>query len=615
MTEFEQLIRPYPSLWSGYEDATTVAIKERHSGLVGEGLDLFLSRNCRAFFFHHHLKVEREMADQEVRDVNKSSIVPFHLSPVQLKLLDLFEGRMRTGRKFRQRVMKCRRARVSTIYLAIAYHICRFGQNKKGLVFTDRLETSRKLRRILDIFYQTDDLLYKPEIGKRTLAEGLYLHQPGAPKEVTERDSFILLGSGEQRNAGVGGSLDFMVWSEAALTPDAETHWTTISPSLQGAIFDIAESTPSMTGQDSIIFPEFESPSENCDAAFLSWLDIPEYRLDDKAAVETFVPYLDHHLYGKEMEIITEFNPTPQQMLWRRFKLDELKNLNAFKQVFPISKEEAFYASAGLFFHKALIDMTKPKVAREVHPCLFSDQGVGVSVVYDSSGSWKLFSPVSIESNYLITADTAEGKCADRELRDPDYSVAIVWKLSSRVEEVAFFRERIPPEVFAEQISVAARYFNTALVMPERTGAGLATLVRLRQLYSSIYREQKYTQGSFVMTQEFGFMTSSATKLHALSCLLSRIRDPDKGVEVHSDVVRKEMEKFAQQGVKFGALPGAHDDCVTNLWLMAMCLFQMPNLIRPREVSDGQIQSGVGSFKPVIERENSWQYESSDARS
>lgn len=604
---FEDRIRKYPNIWKTYELAMTTSLE---MGLKEKAADTFISKNCRVWFLEKHLKVEREASDQELRDINKSPLVPFLLTDIQLERLDSFESQMASGKKFRIRVMKCRRANISTIYVAIGYHIVRFNENKKGLVFADRLETSRKLRRILDVFYQTDDLYDKPEVGKRTQAEGLYLHAAGVPRDETARDSFILIGSGEQANSGIGGSLDFMLWSEASLTNDATTHWTTISPSLKGAIFDVAESTPSLTGQDEVIFPEFEKPTDGCDRKFISWLDVAEYRIDDQIKIKDFAPYIDHNLYGKEAEIMAEHNVSIPQMLWRRMKLDDLKSISSFRQVFPISLEEAFYGSAGLFFHKTIIDMTKPEKKYDIIMSSFSDQGNGrMSLVNDDSGAWKIYDRASIEYNYLIATDIAEGKSADKEGRDPDYSVAMIFRLSNPIMEVGMLRERIPPEILAEQVGAAAKYYNDALIMPERNGPGLAMLVRLLQIYQNVYKQQKHQSGSFVQTMDFGFQTTSPSKVYALSCLLQQIRDQGRGLKIQSDIVRVEMSKFAQNGSKFGALSGYHDDTISCLWLMAVGVFQTPTLMIKRDAleSSGQFSLSGGHWKPEIERDD-WNY-------
>ncbi len=607
MTDFDQRISAFPAIKATYDTAVSAS---RECRLKGDELDFFLSRNCRAWFFEHHLKVEREAADQEIRSIDESPLVPFELSPVQLRLLDSFEARIADGRKFSHRVMKCRRAKVSTIYLAIGYHLVRFNENKKGLVFCDRLETSRKLRRILEIFFMSDDLASKPSIGKRTLGEGMYFHDSAIDKNITDRDSFILLGSGEQKNPGLAGSLDWLIWSEAALTPDALTHWTTISPSMQGALFDVAESTPCLTGQDEIIFPAFEKQRDRTDTFFIPWMDIPEYRIDDEALAANFVPYIDHHLYGKEVEILATYQPNVHQMLWRRFKLDELGNADAFRQVFPISQEEAFYCSAGLVFHKEIIQMAFPKEERlKGRRHALSDNVVGVSAVADETGVWTIWQNSFINYRYIVTADTAEGKTADKEGRDPDYCLAMAFSMTSPIEECAFMRERMPPEVFAEQVAAIAKYYNDALVVPERNAAGLAMIVRLIQIYTNVYRSQKMSGASFLTSSEYGFQTSSVTKVAAITSLMALIKNKNHGLLLHTESIKMEMSKFIKDGVEYHAARGYHDDAITNLWLMAEAIFRTPSLLTPLDSRGLLGKPRLISKK--IERNDEWNYANS----
>lgn len=602
MNEFYNRISKYKYIKKTLDDALYVAQERR---MKTDNLEYFVSKHCRAYFFEHHLKVEREPSDQEKRDVTKSPIVKFIMSDIQLGILDQFEKRMEEGLKFRQRIMKCRRARVSTIYLAIGYHIIRFNENKKGFVFADRLETSRKLRHILDIFHQNDGLVLRPEIGKKTMAEGLYLHNPAKDKNDTSKDSFILLGSGEQKNTGVSGSIDFMQWSEASLTPDAGVHWSTISPALKGALFDIAESTPGPMGQDEIIYPEFENKSDMCDIKFISWMDVEDYKINDDEKEKAFQPYIDHSLYGKEKEIIQDYNPSVSQMLWRRYKLDEIKNLNSFRSVFPISQEEAFLSNSGLYFHKDLISGTKAKFVIKGESINFSDQTGAASIQKVDHGIWTQYRNVDPNLRYIVSCDIAEGKYADKEMRDSDYSVGIVWKMSDPIEEVCIFRDRgVPIEIFAEQTAIAARYYNNALVIPELNGPGLAFILRLRQLYSNIYRRQKYNSGSYVMTDEYGFRTTSPDKIDALSVLSEMLRR--KQIIAYSDIIRQEMSKFAQKGIKIGAVSGHHDDTVTSLWLMAICVKQSPSLLVNE--TDRQITKTMSYLHDKIERVNDWQY-------
>lgn len=606
MPTFEEIISPYPNVLRTYTDALAAG---KNAKLKDEDLAYFISKNCRAYFFHNYLRVEREASDQEDRGIDDAAIVPFLLTDIQLGILDAFERRFELRKKFRQRIMKCRRAQVSTIYLAIGYHIVRFNENKKGLCFTDKIETSKKLMRIMNIFYSGDALDRKPVEGQRTGGEGMYLHH-GSSKTVkdTSRDSFVVIGSAEQKNTGLAGGLDFFHWSECSLSPNQLTHWTTISPSLKGALFEVAESTPSLSGQDDIIFPDFDKPKDFCDAKFISWMDVKEYRVDDKKKVDEFVPYVEHHLYGKEGEILAQFEPSVEQMLWRRLKLDEINSLNAFRQMFPISIEEAFYSSVSIVFNREMIALTKEEKTEDLGRHTFADQGIHVSCIKDDGGVWNLFEKPQHNEEYLITCDPSEGRYSDRDQRDKDYHVAMIFKLGRPVKEVAIFRDgRFPVETFAEQVAVAARFYNNAHVMPEMNNSGLAFIVRLMQHYSNIYRHQSLQGATFSMSTEYGFRTTSPSKSHAVNCLMDMIRKSE--LIIRSEIVRKEMSKFEQIGVRYQAMSGHHDDTITALWLMAVCLFQTPHMIKTPSFSGGQFNAPVQCIEPKIERDE-WAFSS-----
>jgi hypothetical protein len=599
--EFKNFIGNYPNITRSYEEALETAdpISQR-----SEDREYHVSKYCRAYFFFSYLKVERELSDSEERNMDDEILVPFKLSNIQFNLLEKFEERIAKKKKFRHRVMKCRRAQVSTLYLAIEYHMIRFFENHKGLCFADRLETSRKLQRILQTFFMSDSLIRKPPEGIRTLCEGLYLHH-GVKSDLkdTLKDSYILLGSAEQKNSGIGGSLDSMIWSEASLSNDAKRHWTTISPSLKGAKYDIAESTPSFEGQDDIIFKEFETPSDNCDRIFIPWTHVKDYQFDDKQKVGDFVPYVDHHLYGKEGEIMVNNDVSIGQMLWRRFKLDEMKDLNEFRRVFPISQEEAFYSGSSSYFNRDLIELCREKQASpNLGRHLFSDQGSHISIAKDDLGVWNIYENTLYGSNYLVACDTSEGGGGP----ESDFSMAMVFELSDPIREVASFREKYPPEVFAEQVAAAAKYYNGAHVVPEKNNTGIAFIGRILQIYHNVYREQRLSGGMFMMTTEYGFRTTSTSKPSALSALQDRMR---KGLIIRTDTVFKELQKFRQIGLKYQAASGFQDDSISCLWLMAMAIYQCPSLIKIPQILNGQLQSAMSFLEPKIERDE-WAYTS-----
>jgi hypothetical protein len=78
-------------------------------------------------------------------------------------------------------------------------------------------------------------------------------------------------------------------------------------------------------------------------------------------------------------------------------------------------------------------------------------------------------------------------------------------------------------------------------------------------------------------------------------------------MKLHTEAARKEMGKFSQSGSKFGALSGFHDDIVTCLWLMAVCVFQTPTLTLTVSIDELTGQSGSRMYVPKIER-HEWNY-------
>lgn len=148
---------------------------------------------------------------------------------------------------------------------------------------------------------------------------------------------------------------------------------------------------------------------------------------------------------------------------------------------------------------------------------------------------------------------------------------------------------------------VAAQLYNNAMIVPERNNAGLAVLTKILPVYPNVYRSQRLQGGTFVMTQDYGYCTTTTTKPFALSCLLSKLRAQE--IIIHSDIVRVELSKFIQSGMKYGASAGHHDDTVSCLWLMAVALFQMPSLSMDR--ADIQRIGGGSTYEPKIDREAS----------
>lgn len=107
-------------------------------------------------------------------------------------------------------------------------------------------------------------------------------------------------------------------------------------------------------------------------------------------------------------------------------------------------------------------------------------------------------------TEYVIGIDVAEGRKKDRSASErrgmasysdsrPDYSAMIVIELESS-QHVATWHGYIPPDALATIAAALGFYYNTALLVPEINGPGIAVITRLAETiqYPNIYRSRVF---------------------------------------------------------------------------------------------------------------------------
>jgi len=105
---------------------------------------------------------------------------------------------------------------------------------------------------------------------------------------------------------------------------------------------------------------------------------------------------------------------------------------------------------------------------------------------------------------YVIGIDVAEGKKRDRSTAEkrgivsysdsrPDYSAMIVLDAET-AQHVASWHGYIPPHLLATVAAALGMYYNTALLVPEVNGPGIAVITSLTETiqYPNIYRTRVF---------------------------------------------------------------------------------------------------------------------------
>lgn len=108
------------------------------------------------------------------------------------------------------------------------------------------------------------------------------------------------------------------------------------------------------------------------------------------------------------------------------------------------------------------------------------------------------------ETDYVIGIDVAEGRKKDRSASErrgvvsysdsrPDYSAMVVLEVETALH-AATWHGYIPPDALATCAAALGYYYNTALLVPEINGPGIAVITKLAETiqYPNLYRSRVF---------------------------------------------------------------------------------------------------------------------------
>lgn len=135
---------------------------------------------------------------------------------------------------------------------------------------------------------------------------------------------------------------------------------------------------------------------------------------------------------------------------------------------------------------------------------------------------------------YVAGADPSEGRKRDRSAMErkrlynyasdrPDYSACVVLELETGLH-VATWHGYLTPDLFAEVVAAIGYYYNTALLVPEVNGPGLAlvTILSERIKYSNMYRTRMF---NVLERDPFAPQLGWQTNKHSRKLLIARIHE------------------------------------------------------------------------------------------
>jgi hypothetical protein len=169
---------------------------------------------------------------------------------------------------------------------------------------------------------------------------------------------------------------------------------------------------------------------------------------------------------------------------------------------------------------------------------------------------------------YCIGSDISEGL-------QQDYSVAYVYDRCKK-EFVARMRTNtIDSYKWGDRLFNLSRYYENALIVPERNGAGITTIDRLITLNANLYVKEKIDSIGKVLTKQYGFLETAEAKQLVCGSLKSYLATHKP---VYCRQLLSECSTFIkdEEKEKLGADSGFHDDCVIAAALALHGDFYLP---------------------------------------
>jgi hypothetical protein len=179
-------------------------------------------------------------------------------------------------------------------------------------------------------------------------------------------------------------------------------------------------------------------------------------------------------------------------------------------------------------------------------------------------GNLWVWEDADLNHEYLLCADVARG---DGE----DFSAFHVFKFSDRLEQVAEYKGKIPPDIYAKLIFATGEKYNNACVVVEANNIGYATALKLKELnypnqfhsmpgQFSATRSRKNIEKALMDKDSMvpGFQTTITSRPLAVAQFEETMRNSQ--LIIRSTRFMSEIETFIWHNGKPQAMHGYNDD-------------------------------------------------------
>lgn len=236
---------------------------------------------------------------------------------------------------------------------------------------------------------------------------------------------------------------------------------------------------------------------------------------------------------------------------------------------FEASLSSCFFTGVLDGFNQLIVGSTGNIIKSKAKELEFNDNPKGNLEVwrfpYNLVKNWD---NISFTHRYCIGSDISEGL-------QRDWSRAYVYDRHLKQFVARMSSNTIDSHRWADRLFDLSKYYENALIVPERNGAGITTIDRLRDLKANIYVRERIDGIGKQVTKQYGFLETTEAKqlvCGGLKAYLAAHKD------VFCRLLLQECAVFVkdEEKEKLGAEEGFHDDCVIAAALALHGDFYLP---------------------------------------
>jgi len=253
-------------------------------------------------------------------------IEPLLFNRMQHYLHAKIEDHAKRNGRVRVLILKARQQGCSTYIGARFYHKATHTRGQQVFILTHEQDATDNLFDMANRFHEHCPDLVKPHTGAANAKELSF----------DRLDSGYSVGTAGAKAVGRSKTLQLFHGSEVAYWPNARDHFAGVMqavPDLPGTEIILESTGHGPGGEFHERWQQAEAGIGDFEAIFVPWWWSGEYRRE--------VP-VDFALDDEERECMELHGLDLDQMVWRRAKIYELKDLALFKQEYPATAAEAF---------------------------------------------------------------------------------------------------------------------------------------------------------------------------------------------------------------------------------------------------------------------------------